>query len=292
MPPHDISPLTRVVTRIDRLRDGGGEVDAAIIPTGFPSLDHAIGGGFRRGALMVLGGDDGVGASAFALAMALRIRERTLMLTSEMPPERAYERALAMTARVPLDALRLGVVDEFARARLAAAAVALRDQAPIIDTLGAGGTDAVQEAAAAVPPPAVIIVDGLEALLAQDHRTAPRMGPRMGYDRDDALAAAVLAMKGVALSCNAAVLLLTHLPSLDRARADRRPRLTDFGVRGAVGTHADLVMGLYREEQYDGDLGVTGAAELLLLKSRDGALGYVDLYFSAECIRFEDVLDG
>jgi len=69
--PLDISPLTRVVTRVDRLRDG--EVDASIIPTGFPSLDRAIGGGFHRGDLIVLGGDDGVGCSSLALAIALKL---------------------------------------------------------------------------------------------------------------------------------------------------------------------------------------------------------------------------
>ncbi len=147
--PLDISPLTRVVTRVDRLRDG--EVDASIIPTGFPSLDRAIGGGFHRGDLIVLGGDDGVGCSSLALAIALRIRERTLLLTSEMRPERAYERALAMTARVTLDALRLGAVEDRERAQLAAAAVALRDRAPVIDVWGESGLAAVRQAADSAP---------------------------------------------------------------------------------------------------------------------------------------------
>ena len=65
-------------------------------------MDRALGGGIRRGDLIVMGGDDGVGTSALALAMALRIEPLTLLLTSEMHPERAYERALAMSARVSL----------------------------------------------------------------------------------------------------------------------------------------------------------------------------------------------
>src|SRR6187399_1175307 len=95
---HDISPLSRVVARVDRLRDGG--VDPSVIPTGFESLDRAIGGGLRRGDLIVMGGDDGVGTSALALAIALRIESLTLLLTSETQPERAFERALALSARV------------------------------------------------------------------------------------------------------------------------------------------------------------------------------------------------
>lgn len=247
-------------------------------------MDRALGGGIRRGDLIVMGGDDGVGTSALALAMALRIEPLTLLLTSEMHPERAYERALAMSARVSLEALRLGVVDEQERVRLAAAAVALRDRSPVIDTLGDHGFDAVERAADASPAPTVLIVDGLEALLARDQA---RFLPR-----DDALAYAVLALKRLALARDAAVVCLAHLPALDRQRHDRRPRLTDFGVRGAVGTHADVVLGLYREELYDADMGVAGATELRLLKNRDGALAYVDLFFYAKWLRFEDVLEG
>ncbi len=281
MPHHDISPLTRVVARIDRVRDGN--VDPAIFPTGFPSLDRAIGGGIRRGELVVFGGDDGVGTSALALAIALRMEPRTLLLTSEMAPERAYERALAMSARVSLESLRLGAVDEEERVRLAAAAVALRDRAPLIEVLGSGGVEDVYRAVNAEPAPTVVIVDGLESLLPADHA---RLQPR-----DEALAYAVLALKRLALSSQAAIVLLSHLPLLDRARHDRRPRLTDFGVRGAIGTHADVVLGLYREDLYDGDLGVAGATELRVLKHRDGALAYVDLFFYAQWMRFEDVLE-
>jgi replicative DNA helicase len=58
-----------------------------------------------------------------------------------------------------------------------------------------------------------------------------------------------------------------------------------------VGLTADLVLGLFREDLYEVDLGVTGATELSLLKHRDGAIGYVDLYHDARYLRFEDVLD-
>lgn len=279
----DISPLARVVARVDRLRDGA--VDPAIIPTGFPSIDRAIAGGIRRGDLIVFGGDDGVGTSSLALAIALRIAPRiaprTLFLTAEHAPEHAYERAMAMSARVSLESLRLGVIDEEERARLAAAALALRDRAPLIETIGSGGIDDVTRLAHADPPPAVIVVDGLEALIP--------IGDARRQPHDELLAGAVLTLKRLALSLDAAVVLLCHLPALDRTRHDRRPRLTDFGVRGAIGTHADLVFGLYREELYDGDMGVAGATELRVLKQRDGALAYIDLFFYAQWVRFEDV---
>ncbi len=275
--PTDISPLTRTVSRLDRA--AAGEVDPGLVPSHFPSIDRAIGGGFRRGDLVVMGGDDSAGASALALAIALRITPRALLLTGEMPAERAYERALAMGAKVPLESLRLGVVTDVERARLGAAAVMLRDRAPVIDTLATGAISAVADALQGTPDAPLVVVDPLECLLTRD------------AGRDEALGYAVLSLKRLALERNVVVLLTAHLPQLDQSRLDRRPRLTDFGLGGAIGTHADLVLGLYREELYEADLGVSGAAELRVLKHRDGATGYIDLYFDRRYCRFEDVLE-
>ena len=271
------SPLSRVLARVEMVEPG--TLDDTIVPTGFPSLDRATRGGFRRGDLVVLGGDDGAGASSLALGIALRCTPRALFVTGEMREERLYERALAICARVELESLQLGVLSEEERARAAMIAPSVREWAPVADTLTHGGTDMLWTAHDRAPSAPLVIVDGIETLLARDFETA------------DALAGILLELKRFALERNVVVLALSHLPGLDRTRPDKRPRLSDFGARGAAGVHADLVLGLFREEMYDGDIAVTGAAELALLKHRDGALGYVDLYFTAKWLRFQDVLD-
>ncbi len=273
----DISPLARVVARADRAADG--EPDIGIVPTGFPSLDRTIGGGLRRGDLTVLGGDDGAGCSSLALAIALRRPLPALLLTTEMHPDRVYERALAGSARVSLESLRLGTLTEADRVRLAAAALAMRDRAPVVDRIGHDGMSGVTRAVDATTQAALVVVDGLEGLLERD-------GPR-----DESLAFVLLSLKRLALERNVALLLLSHLPRLDRTRQNLRPQLSDFGACGAVGVHADVVLGLYRDEMYDTELGLSGATELRVLKQRDGALGYADLYYVARYLRFEDVLD-
>ena len=50
-------------------------------------------------------------------------------------------------------------------------------------------------------------------------------------------------------------------------------------------------MGLFREEMYESARHIQGATELLVRKNRNGPTGYVDLYFYAQWMRFEDVLD-
>lgn len=255
-------------------------IDPTAIPTGYPSLDKTLGGGFRTGDLIVLAGDAGSGTSSLALAIALRAGVAgSLFLTSEMTSDRVAERALAMEARVLLDDIRLSSLSEDDQDNVAAAAARLRIQAPIVRTLQGGGSTEVAKIVGELPDVRLVIVDGLESLATQAEH------------RDDHLAFAVQSLKRLALAAQVAVVLVTHLTHFDRQRADRRPRLDDLGARGSLLIHADLILGLYREELYMADMAVEGASELLLLKRRDGAPGYVDLFFYPRWLRFEDVLE-
>ena len=254
--------------------------DAEILPTGFSTLDQFLGGGFRIGDLIVLGGDVGSGTSSLALTIALNAGTAgCLFLTGEMSSDRVAERALAMEARVQLSDIRSQTLSETDAESVAAAATRLRYQAPIVRILASDGVYQVAAAISEQPDIALVVIDGLESLLT---------GPQ---SIDDQLAFAVLELKRIAINSRVAILLVSHLPQLDLSNANRRPRLVDFGSRGAIGTHSDIVLGLYREEIYVADLSLKGATELLFLKRRDGALGYVDLYFHEQWCRFVDVLE-
>lgn len=278
----DISPLALVMRRVDAVSDGAPQHDA--VPTGFPSVDKLLGGGLRRGDLVVVGGDVASGKSALALAVALRASESGRAVTfrsGEMGVERLMERLLAIEGRARIDDLRGGTLDEATRASVGAAAVRLRERAPAIHPLEDGGVAALAAELRQLPDaPELVIVDGLQSLVT-DART-----------RDEELAAAVRQLKRLALDADVAVLATTPLPQLvHEGREDLRPRLDDFGALGAVKQHADLVLALFREELYDNYRGIEGATELLVLKNRNGTTGYADLYFYKQWMRFEDMLD-
>src|SRR5689334_5089234 len=105
----DISPLSLLLGRVDAVADGAPPLDT--VPSGFPSLDKLLGGGLRRGDLVVLGGDVGSGKSALALAIALRVAQQgrdAFFYSGEMTVERVLERALAIEGRARIDDLRRG----------------------------------------------------------------------------------------------------------------------------------------------------------------------------------------
>jgi replicative DNA helicase len=273
--------VARVVERVDDAIAGVQGPDT--VATGFPGIDRILGGGFRRRDLVVLGGDVGVGKSSLALAVALRVAargERALFLSGEMDEERLVERALSIEGRVRLTDIRRGELGDEARASLGAVALRVRDQpfvpAPVAGLDFDGLIDRINAERAALT-----VVDFLQVL----------PPPAGAATQDEQAAAAVRRLKEAALSADTALLLTSQLPRHNPKRRDPRPALDDFGAHGTVKFHADVVLGLYREEMYQTWRGLEGATELLVAKNRHGGTGFVDLYFYREWMRFEDMLD-
>jgi replicative DNA helicase len=274
--------LEGLVARIDASAPGLPAPDT--VPSGFASLDLMLGGGFRRQDLIVLAGDVGSGKSALALAMAIRAARAgipTLFLSGEMSPERVLERALALEGRVPVDDLRQGRLDSGARAAVGAAAVRLRGAPLLLRPLLGASFDEVSSSLEQVPGRALLVVDSLQLT------PSPYPAPRL----DERIALAVRALKALAVERNVAVLALAQLPHHRADRADPRPALDDLGALGTIKQNADVVLGIFREEMYRPGQGVEGATELLVAKNRNGPTGFVDLYFHARILRFEDMLD-
>lgn len=267
--------------RVDAVTDGAPVSDT--VRTAFPSLDRLLGGGLRRGDLIVLGGDVGAGKSALALAVALRAAQRdehAALFSGEMDVTRILERALAIEGRAAIDDLRRGALDDEARAAIGAAALRMRHCLPTIERTPASGVDALVDGIRALPTQALVVVDSLQTL------PADRRQPQ-----DEQMAHAVRRLKALAIDAHVALILTAHLPALVRDRHDLRPVLDDFGTLGAVKQHADVVLALYREELYERSNVSDGAAELAVIKNRNGPTNYIDLYFYKEWLRFEDMVD-
>jgi len=278
----DAAPVEALVARIDAMVPGAPAPDT--VPSGFPSLDRMLGGGFRRQDIAILAGDVGSGKSALALGIAIRAARAgvpTLHLSGEMSPGRVMERALALEGKASVDDLRQGRLDPAVRAAVGGAAHRLRDIPLLLRPLLGEGFDEVREALDIVPQRALLVVDSLQ--LAPSPRPAARLEERV--------ALAMRALKAVAVDRDLTVLATAQLPRHRADRADPRPTLDDLGGLGAIKQNADLVLAIYREEMYRSRQGVEGATELIVAKNRNGPTGFVDLYFYSRWLRFEDMLD-
>ena len=283
MKPRDAdASLEGVVARIDAVPPGGTAPDT--VASGFPSLDRVLGGGLRRQDLIVLAGDVGSGKSALGLAIAMRAAlagTPTLHLSGEMSAERMLERALAIEGRVPIDDLRQGRLSAESRAAVGAAAVRLRDAPLLLRPLVGERFEEISDSLDQVPGRGLVVIDALHLA------AAPRPASRL----DERLALTVRALKALAVQRHLALLALAQLPAHRADRADPRPVLDDLGALGVIKQTADLVLAIYREEMYRPAQGVEGATELIVAKNRNGPVGFVDLFFYARWLRFEDLLD-
>ena len=276
------TPAESLVERIDRAEPGSPGQDT--IPSGFPSIDKILGGGFRRRDLVVLTGDVGSGKSSLALGIALRsalLGTPTIFFSGEMSEERLMERALAVEGRATIDEIRGGKLTDPARAAVGAAALRLRGLPLAIRGLHGLSFDALSQAVGMIPRRGLVVIDPV-------HLVEPS---RSGATAEETLALATRALKSLALDHDVTVLALAHIATNPASREDPRPTLEDLGGLGAVKQHADLVLAIYREEMYRPGGGMEGATELIVAKNRNGPTGFVDLYFYRRWLRFEDMLD-
>jgi replicative DNA helicase len=110
------------------------------------------------------------------------------------------------------------------------------------------------------------------------------------------LASISRSLKGLAKELNVPVVVLSQLSRAPEARADHRPQLSDLRESGALEQDADVVVFIYREDQYaersQAPADQNGIAELIIGKQRNGPTGVVKLAFIREFTRFENLATG
>ncbi len=85
------------------------------------------------------------------------------------------------------------------------------------------------------------------------------------------------------------VVALSQLSRAPEARPDKRPQLSDLRESGAIEQDADIVMFIFREEEYKATDENRGVAEIIISKQRNGPTGMFKLAFIKEFTRFENL---
>ena len=124
----------------------------------------------------------------------------------------------------------------------------------------------------------LVIVDYLQ-LMSGDTRTENRVQEVSYISRN---------LKILARELNVPVLAAAQLSRAVEHRSDKRPMLSDLRESGSLEQDADIVMFIYRQDQYEKDTVKKNVAEIVVAKHRNGPVGSVELVFRSNLAKFEN----
>lgn len=255
------------------------------VPTGFVDLDEKT-SGLQKGDLVIVAARPAMGKTSFCLNVAhhasAKAGECVGVFSLEMSKEQLVLRLLTGDARVDAHRLRTGALQEKDWARLAKAYADLSTSKIFID-----------DSASLTPLEMRAKCRRLKAehglgLVIVDYLQLVALGGRV-ENRQQEIAAISRSLKGLAKELAVPVIALSQLSRAPEARTDRRPQLSDLRESGALEQDADVVMMIYREEEYKPSDENRGVAEIIIAKQRNGPTGTVRLAFIKEYTRFENL---
>jgi len=97
-------------------------------------------------------------------------------------------------------------------------------------------------------------------------------------------------LKILARELNVPVLTAAQLSRAVEQRSDKRPVLSDLRESGSLEQDADIVMFIYRPDQYEENSLRENIAEIIVSKHRNGPTGSVDLVFLPFLAKFENAV--
>ena len=254
------------------------------LPTGFVDLDERT-SGLQKGDLIIVAARPAMGKTSFCLNLAqyasAKTGETVGIFSLEMAKEQLVLRMLCADARVDAHRLRTGNLQEKDWARLAKAYADLSASKIFIDD-SASLTPLEMRAKCrrlkAEHGLGLVVVDYLQLVSASGRIE----------NRQQEIASVSRSMKGLAKELSVPVMALSQLSRAPETRTEKRPQLSDLRESGALEQDADVVMSIYREEEYKPTEENRGVAEIIIGKQRNGPTGMLKLAFIKEYTRFEN----
>jgi len=275
--------LTDTYAAIEELARLKGAISG--VPTGFIDLDRLL-TGLHGGELVLVGARPAVGKTSFAINVAqhaaMYAGKTVAIFSMEMPREQIAMRMLCTAAKVDMQAMRSGAIDDkgwmdltTALGPLAASNMYLDDTAGLTPTqlrsrcrrlMAERGLD-------------MIVVDYLQ-LMASDSRSENRQNEVSEISRS---------LKAIALELHVPLIACAQLSRANMQRAEKRPILSDLRDSGSIEQDADVVLFLHREELYNPDTPDKNIAEVIIQKQRNGPIGTVKLAWLGKYTEFRNL---
>ncbi len=283
---HDVEPISVVLSeyydRIDDLAKRDEEIFG--VPTGFIDLDKLL-SGLQPSDLLIIAGRPGQGKTGFLLSVAknaaLTHKKHVAIFSLEMSNEQVVQRLIAQETGIDSQRLRTGKLQENEWPLFTHAVEVMSDTHIFLDDTPAITPLQLRTKCRRLHLEHhldLIILDYLQ-LMGGDTRTDNRVQEVSYISRN---------LKVLARELNVPVLAAAQLSRAVEQRSDKRPVLSDLRESGSLEQDADIVMFIYRPDQYEKDTVKQNVAEIIVSKHRNGPVGTVELVFRNALAKFEN----
>lgn len=273
-----------VAKMIENEKSGGG---IAGISTGFPKLD-AMTTGIRKGEMWVLAGDTGMGKTTMAITIAghaLKHDKSVLFISLEMTSEDIMAKLGAAAFSIPYSQYRRGSFDDPHTMQQLELATRLVPEWKVGASFKASTVPLIKQALRAHKRK-----HGSVDLLVVDY-IGLMNDDRYKGDRTREMGEVSRQLKLFALNEGIGVLALAQLNRSFLNAADKRPEKHHLRDTGNIAQDADVIMMVYRDDQYHADSPHKGTGEILVRKNRHGECGTVLATFNGEMSRYEPTIN-
>ena len=264
------------------------------VSSGFIDLDK-ITSGWQKSDLVIIAARPAMGKTALVLSMAknmaVNFKTPIALFSLEMSNVQLVNRLITNVCELPGEKIKSGRLEAYEWEQLDHKINELYD-APIYvdDTPSLSVFELRTKARRLVREHKVecIIIDYLQLMNASG----------MAYgSREQEVSMISRSLKGLAKELNIPIIALSQLNRGVESRAGaegKRPQLSDLRESGAIEQDADMVCFIHRPEYYGikedaAGRDLTGLAEIIVAKHRNGATGDVWLSFKSNFVRFENI---
>jgi len=274
--------LGKVITE---MMDGGKAEPA--IPTGWPEVDGALGGGFRPGEFVIVGGRPSTGKSASIYNLCPRFLAQeagTMIFSLEVNQEQLVRNILACASQVGTLGLRDGRLskEEWDAIRRGAEKL-YTDRCEIDEPFHLSPSELRSKAQwfALQKPLKVVVVDYLQLMDGDG-------GRGRNWTRLQELSEISRSLKLTAREIGVCVIALSQL-NREITKADRPPRLSDLRECGSFEQDADTVILLHdRGDDADGAQPGMSRVDWIIAKQRNGPRDVtIPMLFKKKTLTFE-----
>jgi replicative DNA helicase len=259
------------------------------LESGFMDLDRMT-AGMHPSDLIIVAARPGLGKTSFCLNIAehvaIRKHKAVGIFSLEMSKEQLVKRLLCSEARIDAHRVNTGYLNKDDWHRLSRASGDLSETKIFIDDAASISVTELRTKARRLS-----LEHGLDLVIV-DYLQLMRGSAQRYENRTQEISQISRGLKAVAKELMVPVIAVSQLSRAVESRTGehRKPQLSDLRESGSIEQDADLVLFIFREDMNNPEEAVKGeTAELIIGKQRNGPIGTIQLAFSRQFTKFENL---